>query len=167
MKDFSVDDFAAIVGIDWADKKHDICELPAGTKNYQWSVISSKPDQLHAWAMALEKRYPGQSIAVACELKKGSLIYALSQYRNLVLFPINPSSVAKYCKAFFLSGAMDDPGDAFLQTKMLEKHMDRLKPIEAESPEVRALPSYSGEQTKVWHHQVMDGCDALPDENTR
>jgi len=32
MKDFSVDDFAAIVGIDWADKKHDICELPAGTR---------------------------------------------------------------------------------------------------------------------------------------
>ena len=40
MKDFSVDDFAAIVGIDWADKKHDICELPAGTRDYQWSVIS-------------------------------------------------------------------------------------------------------------------------------
>jgi len=139
MKDFSVDDFAALVGIDWADKKHDICELPAGTKNYQWSVISSKPEQLHAWAMALETRYPGQMIAVACELKKGPLIYALSQYRNLVLFPINPATVAKYRKAFFLSGAKDDPGDAFLQTEILEKHMDRLKPIEAESAEVRAL----------------------------
>lgn len=139
MKDFSVDDFAAIVGIDWADKKHDICELPAGTRDFQWSVISSKPDQLHAWAMALEKRYSGQLVAVACELKKGPLIYALSQYRNLILFPINPSSLAKYRKAFFLSGAKDDPGDAFLQTEMLEKHMDRLKPIEPESPEVRAL----------------------------
>ena len=70
MKDFSVDDFAAIVGIDWADKKHDICELPTGTRDYQWSVISSKPDQLHAWAMALEKRHPDQLVAVACELKK-------------------------------------------------------------------------------------------------
>ena len=48
MKGFSVDDFAALVGIDWADKKHDICELPTGTKDYQWSVISSKPDRLHA-----------------------------------------------------------------------------------------------------------------------
>jgi transposase len=139
MKDFSVDDFAALVGIDWADKKHDICELPAGTKDYQWSIISSKPDQLHAWATALERRYPGQIIAVACELKKGPLIYALSQYRNLVLFPINPATVAKYRKAFFLSGAKDDPGDAFLQNEILEKHMDRLKPIEAESAEVRAL----------------------------
>jgi len=154
MKDFSVDDFAALVGIDWADKKHDICELPAGTKNYQWSVISSKPDQLHAWAMALEKRYPDQPIAVACELKKGPLIYALSQYHNLVLFPINPATVAKYRKAFFLSGAKDDPGDAFLQTEILEKHMDRLKPIEPESAEVRALAQLLEYRRKLVQNRV-------------
>ena len=67
MKDFSVDDFAALIGIDWVDKKHDICELPAGTKDYQWSVISSKPDQLHAWATALERRYPGPTACVCYE----------------------------------------------------------------------------------------------------
>ena len=39
MKDFSVNNFAALVGIDWADKKHDICELPIGTQNYEWSVV--------------------------------------------------------------------------------------------------------------------------------
>ena len=47
--------------------------------------------------------------------------------------------MAKYRKAFFLSGAKDDPGDAFLQTEMLEKHMNRLKSIEPESAEIRAL----------------------------
>ena len=50
MEEFCVEDFAVLVGIDCADRKHDICELPAGTKNYQWSVISSKPEQLHEWA---------------------------------------------------------------------------------------------------------------------
>ncbi len=139
MKDFSIDDFAALVGIDWADKKHDVCELPAGAKDYQWSVISSQPDALHAWATALERRYPDQLIAVACELKKGPLIYALCQYHNLVLFPINPATVAKYRKAFSLSGAKDDPGDAYIQTEILEKHMDKLRPIEPESADVRAL----------------------------
>jgi transposase len=139
MKDFSIDDFAAIVGIDWADQKHDICELPVGTKDYQWSVISSQPADLHAWATALENRYPGQVVAVACELKKGPLIYALSRYNNLIIFPINPATVARYRKAFSLSGAKDDPGDAYLQTEILEKHMDKLKPIEPESADVRAL----------------------------
>lgn len=139
MKDFSIDDFAAIIGIDWADKKHDICELAVGTKDYQWSVISSQPADLHAWASALESRYPGRLIAVACELKKGPLIYALSRYKNLILFPINPATVARYRKAFSLSGAKDDPGDAYLQTEILEKHMDKLHPIEPESADVRAL----------------------------
>jgi hypothetical protein len=139
MKDFSVDDFAALVGIDWADKKHGVCELTVGAKDYQWSVISTKPDALHERATSLETRYPDQFIAVACELKKGPLLYAFCQYHNLVLFPINPATVAKYRKAFSLSGAKNDPGDAYLQTEILEKHMDKLKPIEPESSEVRAL----------------------------
>ena len=111
MKDFNISDFSALVGIDWADKKHDICELTIATGDQQYSVISSKPQAIHDWAMALEKRYPGKPVAVGCELKKGPLIYALSKYRHITLFPINPSTVAKYRKAFTHSGAKDDPGD--------------------------------------------------------
>ena len=154
MKDFSIDDFAAIIGIDWADKKHDICELPVGTKDYQWSVISSQPADLHAWASALESRYPGRLIAVACELKKGPLIYALSRYKNLILFPINPATVARYRKAFSLSGAKDDPGDAYLQTEILEKHMDKLHPIEPESANVRALAQLLEYRRKLVQNRV-------------
>jgi hypothetical protein len=28
MKAYNVNDFAALIGIDWADTKHDICEHP-------------------------------------------------------------------------------------------------------------------------------------------
>jgi len=139
MKDLSVDQFAAVIGIDWADKKHDICELPAGSQAYQWSVVSSKPEALHAWAISLEKRYGGQPIAVACELKKGLLIYALSRYQHLTIFPINPATVARFRKAFVQSGAKDDPGDAYWQAEMLVKHFDKLRPIKPESPEIRKL----------------------------
>ena len=31
MKAFEVSDFAALVGIDWADRKHDICEVNCHT----------------------------------------------------------------------------------------------------------------------------------------
>jgi hypothetical protein len=33
MKAYNVDDFAALIGIDWADKKHDICEHPETLNN--------------------------------------------------------------------------------------------------------------------------------------
>ncbi len=67
------------------------------------------------------------------------LIYALSQYEKITLFPINPSTVAKYRKAFTNSGAKNDPSDAFVQTEILALHMDKLRHITPESPEVRAL----------------------------
>ena len=74
MKAYNVDDFDVLIGIDWADKKHDICEHPNHSDDYHYCVINSKPEALHDWAMDLKKRYPNQKIAVACELKKGPLI---------------------------------------------------------------------------------------------
>ena len=139
IKAYNVDDFDVLIGIDWADKKHDICEHPNHSDDYHYCVINSKPEALHDWAMDLKKRYQNQKIAVACELKKGPLIYALSKYDHLVLFTINPSTVAKYRKAFTPSGAKDDPSDAFLQVEMLTLHMDKLSPIEPESASIRAL----------------------------
>lgn len=139
MKALTIDDFAAFIGIDWADKKHDICEMAAGVNKPQFSVISSKPASLHAWAMSLKERYPEKIIAVSCELIKGPLIFALSKYKHIILFPINPSTVAKYRKAFSPSGAKNDPSDALIQAEILMRHMDKLKPIRPESPEIRAL----------------------------
>jgi len=139
MKAYNVDNFAALIGIDWADKKHDICEHPTHTEKFHYSIIKSKPEALHDWAVSLKKRYPNQQIAVACELKKGPLIYALAKYDHLTLFTINPSSVAKYRKAFTPSGAKDDPSDAFLQVEILTLHMNKLTVIEPESAAMRAL----------------------------
>jgi len=139
MKAHVVDDFAAIIGIDWADRKHDVCEFSIDTKKYTFSVILSKSEAIHDWAMSLKERYPDQLIAVTCELRKGPLIYALNKYPHLVIFPINPSTVAKYRKAFTHSGAKNDPSDALVQTEILALHMDKLSPILPECPTIRAL----------------------------
>jgi len=139
MKAFAVEDFAALIGIDWADKKHDVCEHLNHSNEHQYSVISSKPEAIHQWASELASRYPNQKIAVACELQKGPLIYALSKYKHIVTFPINPSSVAKYRKVFSPSGAKNDPTDAFIQVEMLRLFMDKLRALEPESCSVRAL----------------------------
>jgi hypothetical protein len=139
MKAFIVDDFAAIVGIDWADKKHDICELKVGTRNYHYSVILNTPQAIVEWAISIKQRYPDKPVAVACEITKGSLINALIQHKHLVLFSINPSTVAKYRKAFVHSGAKDDPSDALVQNQLLEHHMDKLAPIQQDTVDVRIL----------------------------
>ena len=139
MKAYNVNDFAALIGIDWADTKHDICEHPNNTEKHHYSIIKSKPEALHEWAMSLKLRYPNQQIAVACELKKGPLIYALAKYNHLTLFTINPSSVANYRKAFTPSNAKDDPTDAFIQVEILTLHMHKLVVIVPESAAIRSL----------------------------
>jgi len=154
MKEPKVTDFAAIIGIDWADKKHDVCENPVGTTVFNYSIISNKPEALHDWAMSLKKRYPNQSIAVACELTKGPLIYALSKYDHLTLFSINPSTVAKYRKAFSHSGAKNDPGDARLQADILSLHMNKLEMIQPEKATVRALAQLLEYRRKVVQDRV-------------
>ncbi len=139
MKAFAVEDFAALIGIDWADTKHDICENTALSDEHHYSIISSKPEEIHQWASELAIRYPNQKVAVGCELQKGPLIYALSKYKHIVIFPINPSSVAKYRKVFSPSGAKGDPTDAFIQVEILSIYMSKLRALSPESSSVRTL----------------------------
>lgn len=154
MKVYTPNDFAALIGIDWADQKHDICEQPAGDQPRMLSVISSQPEALHAWAGELRQRYPQQQVAVGCELHKGPLVFALSQYDHIVLFPINPASVAQYRKAFSHSGAKNDPGDARIQTDILADHMQKLRPIPPESPAVRILAQLTQSRRKIVQERV-------------
>ena len=139
MKAFNPADFAALIAIDWADRKHDVCELEHQNNKPIFTVISSKPEAINAWANALKQKYKGQLVAVACELKKGPLIYALSKFKHIVLFTINPSTVAKYRKAFTQSGAKDDPTDAAIQLEILQQHMPKLNVITPDTKSVRSL----------------------------
>lgn len=139
MKALTCNDFSLLVGIDWADRKHDICEHQPGSSDYEYKVISSRPADIDAWAISLKQRFPDSLIAISCELKKGPLIHALSKHKHLVLYPISPKTVARYRKAFSSSGAKNDPVDAYLQLEILKNHMDKLTPLVADKAEIRIL----------------------------
>jgi transposase len=64
---------------------------------------------------------------------------ALQRYDFLVLFPINPNTLANYREAFALSHAKDDPTDAECALGLLLRHRDRLKPLQAGSVPLRTL----------------------------
>ena len=147
-------EFAALIGIDWADRKHDICELPIPSRKSKFFVIPSTSKSIHDWATQLKKRYPDQKIAIATELKKGPLVYALSCYDHLVLFPINPRTVAKYRKAFASSGAKDDPGDAQILVDILDRHRDKLSQIVPASAEIRTLAQLVEHRRKLVQDRV-------------
>jgi hypothetical protein len=67
------------------------------------------------------------------------MVSALPNDDCLVLFPVNPLTVAKYREAFTPSRAKDAPTDAALQVEFLLKHRDTLPPLVPPSPTMRAL----------------------------
>src|SRR5712692_6115751 len=139
MKQVSQEEFAAFVGLDWADAKHDVCVQAAGTERREFGILEHSPEAIDVWVQTLRTRFNGQPVAVCLELNKGPIVSALRQYVCLVLFPVNPLTVAKYREAFTPSRAKDDPTDAELQVELLLKHRDKLTPLTPQSPAMRVL----------------------------
>ena len=132
-------EFAAFVGIDWADRKHDVCLLPAGSSKQELSVLPHRPETIAQWAEGLRVRFGGRPIAVCLELARGPLVFALQRHAFLVLFPVNPATLAKYRKAFYVSGAKDDPLDAQLALELLLTHPEKLSRLQPQEPAMRIL----------------------------
>ncbi len=138
MNSLSTAKYTAFVGLDWADAKHDICLQAAGSEQREFDCFAHRTERIEAWAQALHQRFGGR-IAVALELSKGPIVYALQKYDFLVLFPINPSTLAKYRQAFTPSRAKDDPTDAELALDLLIRHPERFKPLTPQSVPMRKL----------------------------
>lgn len=131
---------AALVAIDWADQKHDIALQPAGaTTPAECFQLEHRPEALAGWIAQLRERFGGAKVAVALEQKRGALIHALMGHEFLVLYPVNPATLASLRKAFHPSGAKSDPLDRDLLLELLTKHRDRLRPWEPDDVQTRSL----------------------------
>ncbi len=71
--------FAAFIGIDWPDRKHDICLQVAGSNDNEFSVLEHRPAAIEAWAQMLAQRFSGKSVAVCIELSQGPMVSALQE----------------------------------------------------------------------------------------
>jgi hypothetical protein len=154
----TTDQFVAYIGIDWADRKHDIALYDCASESWQESIIQTRPQDLLDWVNPLRARYGEGRIAVGMEQKRGPLLYMLCQSENLVLFPINPRTVANYRKAFQPSRAKSDPVEARLLVELRQKHPDKLERWLAGCPQTRALRQWVesrrmlvGEQVRLTH----------------
>ena len=131
--------FAAFIGIDWADKKHDVCLSAPGVDTRERSVIEHKPAAIRAWADKLRERFAGAPIAVCLELSQGPIVSALLEHDFFVIFPVQPATLARYRSAFKTSRAKDDPTDAEFALELLLCHPEKLSRLEAESVGMRSL----------------------------
>jgi len=141
--------FAAYVGIDWGDKKHAWALQAEGSRQIEEGKLVHTPEAIQEWAAGLQQRFPTGRVAVALESSRGPLVFALSQYEHLVLYPIHPTSAADYRKIFQPSGAKSDGVDATMHLDMLLRHRDKLRPLNPDTPETRALQLLSEDRRQL------------------
>lgn len=120
-------EIAAFVGLDWADQKHVVTLQEAGSDQRERFSLDQTPEALQSWIQLLRDRFAGQPVAIAVEQKRGGLIYALMHVDFLRLYPVNPQTLAQFRKAFYPSGAKDDPVDADLLLEILMTHRQHLR----------------------------------------
>jgi transposase len=143
--------FAALVALDWADQKHAWVLRAADCTRIEQGEIEHTPEAVQAWAVGLATRFAGRPIALALEQSRGALLFMLTKYEHLVLYPVHAASLARYRSAFYPSGAKDDPSDARLLLDLLEHHRDRLRRLEPDTVETRTLQFLVEERRKLVH----------------
>jgi transposase len=147
-------EFAAFVGIDWAEQKHVLALQDVQSGRIQLGEIEHTPEAVDAWAMELSQRYQERPIAVALEQVRGSLVFMLTKYKHLVIFPIHPATLANYRKSFRPSGAKGDPNDAGLLLDLLTRHREKLRRINPDIAETRTLRFLVEERRKLVNERI-------------
>src|SRR5450631_3962651 len=106
-----VSGFAAFIGIDWADRKHDVCLQVPGTDAVEASVVEHRPKAIEEWAHKLRERFAGQRIAVCLEL---------SQLPDYFLFADLPGAGRVYSSR--LLAAFGEQRDRFSDASAFQKY---------------------------------------------
>ncbi|MFQ3249150.1 MAG: hypothetical protein ACI9O6_000954 [Glaciecola sp.] len=130
--------FAAYIGLDWADKKHDLCMQVGDVDERNYYVIAHTPEAIEQYLFDLHKQVKG-NIAIVLELNKGPVVYALQKYSFVTVYPIHGLTLARYRQAMFPSGAKDDPSDAELALDMMLHYPKKVKPLKPSSNDTRTL----------------------------
>lgn len=127
------------IGLDWADQKHYVAVLPPGAASPAGQTVEQKPELLDQFLVKLRGEHPKARLAVCIEQSRGPVIYALMKYDFVVIYPVNPRSLADFRRTFTVSGAKSDPRDGDLLCELGAKHHARLRPLQPEDACTRKL----------------------------
>jgi transposase len=141
--------FAAFLAIDWADQKHVWRLQSADSTRREQGEVEHTPEAIDAWVAQMIQRFAQGRIAVAVEQKRGALVFMLSKYEPLHIFPVPPAMTANLRKAFYSSGTKDDPKDADLLLELLLKHREKLRRLSPDNQATRLVQNLVEERRKL------------------
>ena len=141
--------FAAFLAIDWADQKHVWSLQSADSELREQGEVEQTPEAIAAWVAQMRQRFGHRPIAVAVEQTRGALVFLLSKYEQLHIFPVPPAMTANLRKAFYSSGAKDDPKDSDLLLDIVFLHREKLRRLSPDTEATRLIQNLVEERRKL------------------
>lgn len=141
--------YSAFIAIDWADKKHVWCLQGMGSEKRESGELEHTPETVEAWVVQQCQRFGNGPIAVALEQSRGALVFMLSKYEALHLFPVPSTMAAKMREALYPSGVKDDPRDADLLLDLLLQHRGKLRRLQPDTEATRRVQNLVEERRKL------------------
>jgi transposase len=126
------------LGCDRSDYHLDLTLLAPDAPRHT-SRISAQPAAVLGWIREWRRRHPQDQLAIGFEQPASNLIALFAPFDFVLLYPLNPATLARYRRAFVPSGAKDDPGDSFWLADLVRTHRDKLTVWQPQSVTLRKL----------------------------
>lgn len=149
-----------LIGIDWADTKHDY-HLIGMDEKVHTGIFQQSPVAIAEQVAKWRAEHPGTTFAIGIETSKGALINALLEHEDIAIYPINPGALAHLRKSHRHGGGKSDPIDAQRIAEFLRDRIGELHPLKRDSPLTRELGSLAEQR-----RQAVDARADLANELT-
>lgn len=114
-----------IIGIDWADQKHDLAIFSNG--EMETKEIENNPKVLHRFFLDLCEKNKWQKIAVIIEKNSNMIMHILSSIALVDVYAVHPNTAASYRDTFKPSGVKTDEIDALSLLDLFLKHPEKIR----------------------------------------
>lgn len=136
------------IGIDWADAKHDFHLIAPDGESHSGD-FKQDPKAISQQIDSWRELCPGATFVVAIEATKGAIIVALLEYHDVEIYPVNPTAMAGYRKAFAHGGGKNDTVDARLLAQYISHYRDQLRPLTRNSELTRQIATFSEDRRRL------------------
>ncbi|WP_430450830.1 IS110 family transposase [Rhodopirellula europaea] len=127
-----------VVGVDWADAKHDLCILQPGRAPIT-RRINAEPQDVQEIIAELRRIASGRPIHVCLEKGRVRIIHHFVLLEDITLYPVDPKQATRFRESFVSSGAKDDRGDAYYLARLLADRHEDMRPMKPDDPLTRKI----------------------------
>ena len=148
------------VGIDWSEKRHDVCVLDKEGEVLARRRIEDSLAGLTQLQMLVAEQAPDPAEVVICiEKAQGLLVHAL-QAAGYVIYAVNPLSASRYRDRHTPSRSKSDGADALMLADLVRTDRHRHRPLAQDSDLAEALKVLArSHKSLIWTRQQL--CNQL------